>query len=156
MPNQWVNQTPRNMGILIQLLGRRWLPKDDGPSWRKAHRPGCVARNLQRLEFAQDHAHPSGLRQTCWCALLIRGVGLPQKMMHHITKLEKMLEDVMSIRKVIKKYKLNEQPNDFIFWQSRTYEERLDALEQIRKEYNLWRYNAEQGFQRVYRIVKRA
>lgn len=62
----------------------------------------------------------------------------------------------MSISKVIAMHKLNEQPNDFVFWQSRSYEERLDALEQIRKEYNSWRYDAEQGFQRVYRIVKRA
>lgn len=62
----------------------------------------------------------------------------------------------MSITKVVKKYKFNEQPNDFVFWQSRSHNERLDALEQIRKEYNLWRYNAEQGFQRVYRIIKRA
>lgn len=62
----------------------------------------------------------------------------------------------MSIAKVIKKYKFNEQPNDFIFWQSKSYEERLDVLEQIRKEYNSWRYNAEQGIQRVYRIIKRA
>ena len=62
----------------------------------------------------------------------------------------------MSISRVVKKYKLDQQPNDFLFWQSKTYEERLDALEQIRKEYNSWRYNAEQGFQRVYRIVKRA
>jgi hypothetical protein len=61
----------------------------------------------------------------------------------------------MSICKVIKKYKFNEQPNDFLFWRSKSYEERLEALEQIRKEYNSWRYNAEQGFQRVYRIVKR-
>jgi hypothetical protein len=60
----------------------------------------------------------------------------------------------MSISKVIKKFKIDEQPNDFVFWQSKTYEERLDALEQIRKEYNSWRYHAEQGFQRVYRIVK--
>jgi hypothetical protein len=61
----------------------------------------------------------------------------------------------MSISKVIKKYKFNEQPNDFVYWQSRSYEERLDALEQIREEYNSWRYNAKQGFQRVYRIIKR-
>ena len=61
----------------------------------------------------------------------------------------------MSISKVIKKYKLKEQPNDFTFWQSKSYEERLYELEEIRKEYNSWRYNAEQGLQRVYRIVKR-
>lgn len=62
----------------------------------------------------------------------------------------------MSIGKVVKKYKFNEQPKDFTFWQSKSFEERLATLEQIRKEYNSWRYNAEQGFQRVYRIVKRA
>ncbi len=61
----------------------------------------------------------------------------------------------MTISKVIKKYKIDEQPSDFSFWQSKSFEERLGALEQIRKEYNLWRYNAEQGFQRVFRIVKR-
>jgi hypothetical protein len=65
------------------------------------------------------------------------------------------LEATMGISKVIKKYKINEQPNDFSFWQSKSYEERLEALEQIRKEYNSWRYNAEQGFQRIYRVVKR-
>ncbi len=62
----------------------------------------------------------------------------------------------MMIDKVIKKYNIDEQPSDFSFWQTRSYEERLAALEQIRKEYNLWRYDAEQGFQRVFRIVKRA
>ncbi|MCP4629269.1 MAG: hypothetical protein GY850_38060 [bacterium] len=61
----------------------------------------------------------------------------------------------MSISKVIKKYKINEQPNDYSFWQSKSFEERLGALEKIRKEYNLWRYNPKQGFQRVFRIVKR-
>ena len=61
----------------------------------------------------------------------------------------------MGISKVIKKYKINEPPNDFSFWQSKSYEERLNALEQIRKEYNLLRYNAEQRSQRIYRIVKR-
>ena len=61
----------------------------------------------------------------------------------------------MSISKVVNKYKMNEQPNDFLYWQSKSYENRLETLEQIRKEYNSWRYNAEQGFQRIYRIVKR-
>ena len=61
----------------------------------------------------------------------------------------------MSISKVVKKYKIDEQPNDLSYWQSKSYEERLNALENIRKEYNLWRYNAEQGLQRIYRFVKR-
>jgi hypothetical protein len=63
--------------------------------------------------------------------------------------------DFMEIGKVVKKYGINEQPGDFQYWQTKSYEERLNVLEQIRKEYNLWRYNAEQGFQRVYRIIKR-
>jgi hypothetical protein len=61
---------------------------------------------------------------------------------------------IMGIAKVVKKYKLNEQPNDVVFWQTKSFEERIEALEQIRKEYNQWRYDAEQGFQRVCRIIK--
>ncbi len=49
---------------------------------------------------------------------------------------------------------MEEAGNDFAFWQSRTPEERLAALEEIRKEYNTWKYGTEPGFQRVYRIVK--
>jgi hypothetical protein len=66
-----------------------------------------------------------------------------------------VLEAIMGISKVVKKYKMNEQPNDFAFWKSKSYEERLYALEQIREEYNSWRYNAEPGFQRVFKIIKR-
>ena len=61
----------------------------------------------------------------------------------------------MGIIKVIRKYNINEQPKDFHFWRSKSYEQRLDALEQIRKEYNSWRYDAEQGFSRVCKIIKR-
>jgi hypothetical protein len=62
----------------------------------------------------------------------------------------------MSITRVVKKYSLKDQPNDFQFWQSKSYEDRLRALEEIRKEYNSWKYHhAEQGLQRIYRIVKR-
>lgn len=58
-------------------------------------------------------------------------------------------------KSVIKKGKLKEQGNDFLYWQTQSYEKRLDTVEEIRKEYNLWKYGAEQGFQRVYRVVKR-
>jgi len=56
---------------------------------------------------------------------------------------------------VIRKVKLKDQGNDFLFWQSRPPEERLAVMEQIRREYIIWKYGAEQGFQRVYRIIKR-
>ena len=61
----------------------------------------------------------------------------------------------MPITKVINKYNFDNQPKDLLYWKTKTFEERLNALEQIRQEYNSWRYNAQQGFQRVYRIVKR-
>jgi hypothetical protein len=56
---------------------------------------------------------------------------------------------------VIRKGKIKEQGNDFLYWQSQPYEVRLAVIEQIRQEYNSWKYGIEQGFQRVYRIVKR-
>jgi hypothetical protein len=55
----------------------------------------------------------------------------------------------------VRKGKLKDQGNDLEFWLSRPPEERLAALEQIRQEYNTWKYGPGQGFQRVYRIVKR-
>ena len=55
----------------------------------------------------------------------------------------------------VRKGKMKEQGNDFLFWQSQPYENRLATIEQIRNEYNTWKYGVEQGFQRVYRIIKR-
>jgi hypothetical protein len=62
---------------------------------------------------------------------------------------------VKGIAKVITKVNLDEQKSDFAYWQTKSYAERLAALEEIRREYNSWKYtDAEQRFQRVYRIVK--
>lgn len=58
-------------------------------------------------------------------------------------------------RTVIHKVKLKDAQSDFAYWQSRPYQERLEALEKIRQEYNSWKYGTEQGFQRVYTIIKR-
>ncbi|HEY0047984.1 MAG TPA: hypothetical protein VGB68_01770 [Pyrinomonadaceae bacterium] len=57
---------------------------------------------------------------------------------------------------IVRKGKLKEQGNDFEFWQTQSYEARLATVEQIRQEYNSWKYGSEQGFQRVYRVIKRA
>ena len=54
----------------------------------------------------------------------------------------------------VRKGKMKEQGNDWHYWQSQPYLLRILTVEQIRKEYNLWKYGAEQGFQSVYRIVK--
>ena len=59
-----------------------------------------------------------------------------------------------------RKVKLQEAPSDFAFWQSQSYEKRLEALERIRQEYTAWKHGSgagdvRPGLQRVYRIVKR-
>jgi hypothetical protein len=60
----------------------------------------------------------------------------------------------MSLLKKVCKYKMGDQPKESFYWQNKSYQERLSALEGIRTEYNSWRYNAEQRLQRVYRIIK--
>lgn len=60
-----------------------------------------------------------------------------------------------TIEKVITKTNLANQKSDFAYWQTKSYAERLQALEEIRQEYNNWKYtDAEQRFQRVYRVTK--
>ena len=59
------------------------------------------------------------------------------------------------MEKEIRKIKLSERSNDFAYWQSRPYSERLQALETIRQEYIEWKYDTDPGFQRVCSFVKR-
>lgn len=54
--------------------------------------------------------------------------------------------------RVVKKGK---EPDDIFYWLSRPPIERIIALEEIRQQYNTWKYGAGQEFQRVYTIVKR-
>ena len=56
---------------------------------------------------------------------------------------------------IVHKGKIKEQGNDFNYWQSLPYEERLKVMMEIIHEYNTWKYGSEQRLQRVYRIVKR-
>lgn len=55
---------------------------------------------------------------------------------------------------VCRKFELDEQPSDFAYWQSQPPEARLAALEEIRREYHLWKYGYEPRFERVIRIVR--
>ena len=60
-----------------------------------------------------------------------------------------------TVEKVVIKTILGEEKSAFSYWQTKSYAERLAALEEIRREYNDWKYpDAKQRFQRVYRIVK--
>ncbi len=61
----------------------------------------------------------------------------------------------MSIdRNAVKRVKIADAGNDFKYWQTQSYEKRLEALESIRSEYIEWKYGIKPGFQRVYSITK--
>ena len=62
---------------------------------------------------------------------------------------------------VVRITSLSQQGNDFAYWQTQSYEKRIEALEEIRNEYKQWDNSSQgdlkhvqQGFQRVFRIVK--
>jgi hypothetical protein len=59
------------------------------------------------------------------------------------------------IARVVRKAPVRNQPSDFEYWQTGSYQARLAALEEIRREYHQWRYGAEPRLQRVLAIVKR-
>jgi len=61
----------------------------------------------------------------------------------------------MPIQKAVAKYKVGEQPSEYSFWQTQSYESRLMALEQIRQKYHNWTLNTRPRFQKIYKIVKR-
>jgi hypothetical protein len=61
---------------------------------------------------------------------------------------------VMTIQKVVQKIRIEEQSNDFLYWQMQPYEKRLATLEKIRREYHHWKYDTEPGFQRIYTVAK--
>ena len=65
------------------------------------------------------------------------------------------MKKTVSMKRTYTKVRLQEQKSDFLYWQSQPYEKRLATLEELRREYHRWRYNAEPRLQRVYRIAKR-
>ncbi len=65
------------------------------------------------------------------------------------------MEKTRKIAKVCRKISIDEQPSDFEYWQSQSYEARLAALEEIRLEYHGWTYETQPRLQRVFTIVKR-
>ncbi len=57
-------------------------------------------------------------------------------------------------RSIVEKVKLAEEKSDYRYWIIQTAEARLDALESLREEFNNWKFHDQQGFQRVYRVIK--
>ncbi|MCK5759870.1 MAG: hypothetical protein KAH33_01165 [Candidatus Delongbacteria bacterium] len=58
------------------------------------------------------------------------------------------------MEKVVNIGNIKEMGNDFEYWQSQSYERRLETIEQIRKEYNSWKYDTVKGLQRVFKVIK--
>lgn len=52
--------------------------------------------------------------------------------------------------------KKGQDNSNYLYWLSLTPRERMSELEEIRNIINVKRYGTRQGFQRVYRITKRA
>ena len=57
-------------------------------------------------------------------------------------------------RSIVNKIKLTEERSDYSYWVNQSIEARLDALESLREDFNNWKFNDQQRFQRVYRIIK--
>lgn len=68
------------------------------------------------------------------------------------------MEQILRMDKTkIQRFKLGQEPSDFAFWQTQSYQMRLATLAKLRSQYNTWKYGiAEPRLQRVYRVVKRA
>ena len=52
--------------------------------------------------------------------------------------------------------KKGEDDSNIDYWLALSRQERLMELEELRQQYISWRYDSKQGFQRVYRVIKRA
>ncbi len=60
------------------------------------------------------------------------------------------------MQKQIKIVKKGQDDGNLVYWLSLTTKERMIELEKIRQQINKRKYGTRQGFQRVYRITKRA
>lgn len=58
------------------------------------------------------------------------------------------------IEPVVAKYSLKEQPTDFAYWQTKSVEERLAALEMLRQQFYNYSDETTPRLQRVYRITQ--
>lgn len=57
---------------------------------------------------------------------------------------------------ICQKIQLKEQKSDLAYWQTQSYQKRLETLEKIRQEYHRWKYlNVQPRLQRVYTISQR-
>lgn len=55
--------------------------------------------------------------------------------------------------KVVKITSLKDKQSDFSYWNTKSPQERLDAIETLREQYINFRKDVKQGFQRVCRVI---
>jgi hypothetical protein len=65
------------------------------------------------------------------------------------------MKERIIIQPSVNRVSLRALGSDFAYWQSQPPQARLAALEEIRREYHLWKFDAEPRLQRVHSIVKR-
>jgi hypothetical protein len=58
------------------------------------------------------------------------------------------------IEKTYAKVDFHDTKTDLAYWLNQSYQVRLEAVEQIRKEFHKWKYGAEPRLQKVCSIVK--
>ena len=58
------------------------------------------------------------------------------------------------VQKTLKIVSLNDKQSDYKFWLTQSIEKRLETLEMLRQQYINWKYDTQQRFQRVYRIIE--
>ncbi|MFO7867518.1 MAG: hypothetical protein R6V02_12020 [Candidatus Aminicenantes bacterium] len=59
------------------------------------------------------------------------------------------------MRQEIKKLSIREaEQEDIFYWKSKTPEEKLDALQELREIYYQINKESRKGFQRIYRVIK--
>jgi hypothetical protein len=59
------------------------------------------------------------------------------------------------VSKEIKKLSIEEaEQKDILYWRSKTREEKLDALQELREIYYEINHESRKGFQRIYRVIK--
>lgn len=61
-----------------------------------------------------------------------------------------------SVERVVSKKHVGESDEPWRYWLTRPIEERIDAVEQLRREHHGWLRGTEPGLPRVLEIVRRA
>jgi hypothetical protein len=63
------------------------------------------------------------------------------------------VDDAPRIARTVTRIKFGEEDGDVAYWKAQSPAARLAALEEIRREYHLWKYGGEPPFRRVVTII---